>query len=90
MAQMTLKEFEETIKADEALRQRYEEALRGARDVEDVLKAVAQLGFELSRSELEQAWADAQQLDNAELDAVAGGLGICPAAMNMVGNEWHS
>ena len=77
MAEKGLKAFEEALKADEALRQRYEEALKGvteaANDGEAIQKAAAQLGYELSLEELEQAWASSQELDESELTAVAGG-----------------
>ena len=77
MAQITNKEFEGILKADEGLRQRFEEALKAvteaANDGEAIQKAAAQLGYELSLEELEQAWAAAQELDEAEMGAVTGG-----------------
>lgn len=77
MAKTTLKAFEEALKADEALLARFEEALKGvteaANDGEAVQKAAAQLGYELSMEDLEQAWAASQELDPTELEAVAGG-----------------
>lgn len=77
MAKVTVREFEAALKADEALRQRFEEALKGvtrvANDGEAIQMVAAELGYELSLEELEQAWAAAQELDGAEMDAVAGG-----------------
>ena len=73
MAFTTPKAFEDTLKADEGLRRRYEETLKrvieageAASDGEAMQRAAAQLGYELSLEELEQAWADMQQLDDAE------------------------
>ena len=77
MGKKGLKALEEALKADESLRQKYEEALKGvtgaASDGEVMQKAAAQLGYEVSLVELEQACAKTQKLDAAELDAVAGG-----------------
>ena len=77
MAQVGLKTFEEALKADEALRQRYEEALKDAVEtssgVEVIQGVAAELGFELSLEELEQALAACQELDDSELESVAGG-----------------
>lgn len=77
MAQQGLKAFQDALKADEDLQRRFEEAFWGitdaANDGEAVQKAAAQLGYELSLEELEQAWVEAQELDDVELDAVAGG-----------------
>lgn len=77
MTDKGLKAFEDAFKNDEALRRRFEEALEdvaeAANDGEAMVKAAAQLGYEISLEELERAWADAQELDSAELEAVAGG-----------------
>ena len=77
MEKKGLKAFEEALKADKSLWQRYEEALKGvtgaASDGEAMQKAAAELGYEVSLVELEKAWAAEQELDDAELDAVAGG-----------------
>lgn len=77
MAKTGLKTFEDALKADEALRARFEEALKNVTEAENdgeaIQEAAAALGYEISLEELEQAWADSQELDDAELDAVAGG-----------------
>ena len=78
MEKKGLKVFEDALKADETLRQRYEEVLGGvteaASDGEAMQKAAAELGYEITLEELEQAWAAGQELDEKELASVAGGL----------------
>lgn len=77
MAQVGLKAFEEALKADEALRRRYEEAIKDAMEASSGVEAIrgvaAELGFELSLEELEQTLAECQELDDSELESVAGG-----------------
>lgn len=77
MAQTGLKAFEDALKADVELQKRYEEALKGVTEAssfgEAVQKAAAELGYEVTLEEFEQAWAERQELDDAELESVAGG-----------------
>lgn len=77
MEKKGLKVFEDALKADEALRQKFEEALKNvtgvSSDGEALQKAAAELGYEISLEELEQAWVAAQELDETELASVAGG-----------------
>lgn len=77
MEKKGIKAFEAALKADETLHQKYEEALKGvteaASDGEAMQKAAAELGYEITLEELEQAWAAGQELDESELASVAGG-----------------
>ncbi len=77
MEKKGIKTFEEDLKTDETLRRKYEEALKNvtgvSNDCEAMQKAAAQLGYEISIEELEQAWASSQKLDETELATVAGG-----------------
>ena len=75
-----LKELEEALSKDEALRNTYEieckriaEAKEAANDAEVMVKAADKLGFELSLAELEREMADKEALNDDELENISGG-----------------
>ncbi len=72
--------FEEVLKAKDK-REAYEAALKkiveeksAKSDGEAIQKAAKVLGFDLSREDLERSYAAKQDMDDDELDAVAGGV----------------
>lgn len=74
-----LKKFEETLRGDRALLEKFQAAvtrLRGeksaATESEAVVEAAKELGFDVTLADLEKAKAEMQELDPDEL-AVAGG-----------------
>ena len=80
MGNTGLKMLEDALAADSELRDKYQEILDrviaegGAKnDGEVIQKVAAELGYEVPLEELERAWAGEQELDEAELDKVAGG-----------------
>lgn len=75
-----LKKFEEAMKVSKTLAEKFQaEFVRLIRekiassDGEAVIKAAKEVGFEVTLADLEKAQAEAQNLDQEELDAVAGG-----------------
>ena len=75
-----LKAFEEALAADEALAKNYQTVSDNliasgevSSETEVVVKAAAKLGYGSLWGELERALAEVQELDDSELDAVAGG-----------------
>ena len=77
-----LKRFEQDLRASEELRKKLDEAVKriaaegkAQSDGEIMVKAAKELGYEISIAALEQAQAEAEHLDPAELGQVAGGLG---------------
>ena len=79
-AKKGLKEFEEALSKDEALRNEYEaeckriaEAKEAANDAEVMVKAAGKLGCELSIAELERGMAAKEDLSNDELEKISGG-----------------
>lgn len=81
MAEESIRKFEEAMKADEALRDRYRETLNAVKaegkvngETEAAAETATRLGYPITAEELEQARAAARELDDEELDAVAGGV----------------
>ena len=75
-----IEELEAALAADPELAAKYKEALEGAEeagaksDAEALCLAAAAAGFELTPAEVERDMADAMQLSEEDLEAVAGGL----------------
>ena len=74
------KKFEQAIRDDKELAQRYEEELKriateksAGSDDEGFAKAAQALGFDVTVSDIEKARAETQELDPEELDKAAGG-----------------
>ena len=72
--------FEADINADGKLRESFDAAIKriaGAgettNDGDAMVKAAAELGYDLSLNELERLYAESQELSDEELGAVAGG-----------------
>ena len=78
-ANTKLQELEAALAADKELAARFLEALGGAKeagagsDSEAVAHAAAVVGFDITPEEVERHTAQAQELDEAELEAVDGG-----------------
>ena len=75
-----LKRFEQDLNADKALQKKLDEICsriaeegRAKSDGEVMAAAAKELGYDVSVAALEQARAEAEQLDPAELEKVAGG-----------------
>ena len=75
-----LRAFEEALATDKALVDNYQAVVEqiiasgdAGSETEIVVKAAAELGYDVSLEELERALAGVQELDEAELDSVAGG-----------------
>ncbi|MBR2822194.1 MAG: Nif11-like leader peptide family RiPP precursor [Clostridia bacterium] len=75
-----LKKFEEAMKESKALAEKFRVEFKrlitekiASSDGEAVIKAAKDLGFEVTLADLEKAQAEAQNLDQEELNAVAGG-----------------
>ena len=75
-----LRDMEKALAADEALAAKFTEALKGAgaagarSDVEAIVLAAGAAGFELAPEDAEKELAEAQQLSQGDLEAVAGGV----------------
>ena len=79
----TIKRFEEALSADESLRNKFEAAIKkitdegtAQSDGEVMVKAAKELGFEISIDEMERFFAEMQEIDDNELENVAGGRKI--------------
>ena len=75
-----IKRFEDALNADEELCARYAEAVKriaeageATCDGEVLVKAAAELGYDISLAELERSYAESQDLSDEELETVAGG-----------------
>jgi predicted ribosomally synthesized peptide with nif11-like leader len=82
-----LKRLENDLKNNEELRKKLDEAVKriapegkAQNDGEVMAAAAKELGYDVSIAGLEQAMAEAQELNDTELDAVAGGA--------KKGDEW--
>lgn len=72
--------FEEKLKNNEESKKKYEATLKrildeksAKSDGEAVQKAAKEIGFDLSKEEIERAFAAKQEMPDDELDKVAGG-----------------
>ena len=72
--------FEADINADGKLRESFDAAVKRIVEADGVtsdgdamVKAAAELGYDLSMGELERLYAESQELSDDELDAIAGG-----------------
>ena len=76
-----LRRLEADLAADEALRARFDEAVRGAAEAgakseaEAVAAAAAGLGYRVAVADLERSSAGAEEIDLDDLQGVAGGFG---------------
>ena len=74
-----LRRLEADLAADEALRARFDEAVRGAAEAgakseaEAVAAAAAGLGYRVAVADLERSSAGAEEIDLDDLQGVAGG-----------------
>ncbi len=75
-----LKRFMADLEASEELRQKLDETVERivktetfASDGELMMAAAAELGYEISAADFERTAAEAEDLDDAELEGVAGG-----------------
>ena len=75
-----LKQFDAEIAGDEELRRKFADAYKRIREsdgdatrAETFVQAAAEIGYSISLPEIERAQAEAQNLSDSELDAVAGG-----------------
>lgn len=76
----TMLAFEAAMKENEELREKYVAAQKriaqnkeAASDGELLVKAAAEVGFTLTLEEIERSFAQSQEIDDEELDNVAGG-----------------
>ena len=72
--------FEADLTADGKLRESFDAAVKriaeageATSDGDALVKAAAELGYNLSMGELERLYADSQELSDEELDAISGG-----------------
>lgn len=84
-----LKRFENDLRNNEELRKKLDDAVKritsegeAANDVEVMVKAAKELGYEISIAALEQAKAKAEEMDADELKQISGGndddsAGLC-------------
>ncbi|MDO4539093.1 MAG: hypothetical protein Q4B54_13095 [Coriobacteriales bacterium] len=77
-----LSRLEDDLEKDEGLRKKLDEAARriaeegkAGSDVEAISAAAAELGYDVSVADLERASAEGADVDDAELELVAGGFG---------------
>lgn len=75
--------MKEALSGDEALMKKYEETVNrilssgeAANDGEVIVKAAAELGFDISIEDLERAIAEQEQLSDNDLENIAGGGGL--------------
>ena len=76
----SIKKFEEALRNDELKRKTFEDAYKkilaeksvGSNN-EAVVKAAKEIGFDISIEELERSYAEKQEMNDDELDKVAGG-----------------
>ena len=80
-----LKRFEHDLKESADLRAKLEKEIRrvfeakeATSDGEAIAKAAAELGYTITREEMERAAADLEAVDDDELESVAGGADIEP------------
>lgn len=82
MSETGIKAFEAALKESEELQQQFQDAMKRvaesgekSHEQEVIVAAASELGFEFTVEELDRSRAEAQELDDAELEAVAGGSG---------------
>ncbi|MBP3866428.1 MAG: Nif11-like leader peptide family RiPP precursor [Eggerthellaceae bacterium] len=82
MAETGIKAFEAALRADEELRQKFQDAMRRIAESDEklheqevIVAAARELGYEFTIEELDRSRAEVQELDDAELEAVTGGAG---------------
>lgn len=75
-----IKQLEEALKADKALKKNYDAIMDRIRDnkeadseQEAMVKAASELGFDISIEELERMFASIQDASDEELESVVGG-----------------
>ena len=78
----TLKEFDEALAKDEEMKktfletcQKIADAGEASSDGEVIMKAAEEMGYRLSLEEIEREAASSEELNDDELEQVAGGIG---------------
>ena len=76
----SIMKFEEVLNNDPEKKKKYEDILKriteeksAKSDVEAIVKAAGELGFDISMEEFERSFADKQEVEDEELDEIAGG-----------------